>query len=279
MGKRDSFKDFRSGFWAKFFYALTWPIRKPWIVIAVLCVLYVAPITQGVAYNKIHVWYKEQILSLYAKIMGQDFKFSDSGTQVGSRGIDKVVETPEYVVGESVAARRGAFGRVSGGDAPKAVDPFANEEVVSVVADRGNWVVAEAAQPPAADTRVDRAPMVAEPVKQVVEQSVQGFRKLNLKYLDKPKEISGSVKIINANEIKVDDIEIFLYGIYVDPNTSQGVKAENLLREMVTDKKVVCSIIAYTFQDVATAKCFIGGKNINNALVDAGLSNNVALDR
>lgn len=102
-------------------------------------------------------------------------------------------------------------------------------------------------------------------------------RNLPLIYLDEPKEVIGVTKVYNANEIEVDGTYIFLYGIYVNPETELGLEAKKFLENVVKNQVVRCSIVAYTFQDIATGMCYVGGENINQMLVTHKFSKNVAL--
>lgn len=106
---------------------------------------------------------------------------------------------------------------------------------------------------------------VREEVPQPVKRKVK--RNLPLIYLDEPKEVIGVTKVYNANEIEVDGTYIFLYGIYVNPETELGLEAKKFLENVVKNQVVRCSIVAYTFQDIATGMCYVGGENINRMLV------------
>ena len=116
---------------------------------------------------------------------------------------------------------------------------------------------------------------VQEEVPQPVKRKVK--RNLPLIYLDVPKEVIGVTKVYNANEIEVDGTYIFLYGIYVNPETELGLEAKKFLENVVKNQVVRCSIVAYTFQDIATGMCYVGGENINRMLVTHKFSKNVAL--
>ena len=102
-------------------------------------------------------------------------------------------------------------------------------------------------------------------------------QKLPLVYLKDPVPVSGKALVQNANEIIVDGTYIFLYGIYVDPNLPKGIEAKKYLEQFVKDKVVRCDIVAYTYQDIATALCYVDDDSINQRLVDEEFSRNVAL--
>ena len=63
-------------------------------------------------------------------------------------------------------------------------------------------------------------------------------RNLPLIYLDEPKEVIGVTKVYNANEIEVDGTYIFLYGIYVNPETELGLEAKKFLENVVKNQVV-----------------------------------------
>ena len=117
---------------------------------------------------------------------------------------------------------------------------------------------------------------VQEKVKPADKSEVK--KKLNLKYLDKNKTLSGEAIIHNANELSINNEYIFLYGIYAEPNSENGIKAETFLRNETSGKTVECIINAYTYQNIATAICSASGVELNRKLVDLGYSKNVALD-
>ena len=101
---------------------------------------------------------------------------------------------------------------------------------------------------------------------------------LGLTYLDIPQKISGEVRVVNANELRVGDQLIFLYGIYVDPSSEDGKKAEEYLRDVTEGRTIDCFIGAYARDGNGTAICFCQGKNINQTLVDLQYSRNVTLN-
>ena len=54
-------------------------------------------------------------------------------------------------------------------------------------------------------------------------------------------------------------------------------EAAEYLKELAEQKHIECDIVAYTYQNYATALCYIDGKSINQNLVDAGFADNIAL--
>lgn len=103
-------------------------------------------------------------------------------------------------------------------------------------------------------------------------------KKLALVYVNEPKTISGPAIVANANELIINNETIFLFGIYVDPNISKGQEAKVFLDKTIGGRNVDCNIEAYTYQGIATGICNVGQTNLNKALVEKGMSKNVALE-
>lgn len=106
------------------------------------------------------------------------------------------------------------------------------------------------------------------------------YRKIDtlpLKYEDNPEHIEGNAIILGPNDLIVGDKYIILYGIYTDANKQDYNQANVYLKELADKKQVECEIVAYTYQNHATAICFLDGKSINKNLVDAGFAIDVAL--
>ena len=57
----------------------------------------------------------------------------------------------------------------------------------------------------------------------------------------------------------------------------EAVSSKKYLEQFVKDKVVRCDIVAYTYQDIATALCYVDDDSINQRLVDEEFSRNVAL--
>ena len=100
---------------------------------------------------------------------------------------------------------------------------------------------------------------------------------LPLNYLKTPQPVAGSVIIYGANELMVGDTYLYLYGIYTDPRAYDVNKVRSYLRTLIKGNLLQCYVVAYTYDNIATAICFNGDININQALVDAYMADNVAL--
>ena len=272
--------------WAAFFHKIAmfvlFPLRKPLIFFPLLIILYLAPTFRGVKPAEVHLWYWQKIkqytlaatdfVSEKSKdVLPKDFKItmpSMGEKQPETKGIDKLVDFPSVDVN---ANRRAIFEKASGApvqpiDITQTDDYDYNQETEASEDEEETAVVAPA---PISDDEL------AEKVHEAKQKQVK--RNLPLIYLDEPKEVIGVTKVHNANELEVDGTYIFLYGIYVNPDTEQGIQAKKFLENIVKNQMVRCSIVAYTFQDIATGMCYIGNQNINQMLVTNKFSKNVAL--
>lgn len=274
--KSDNFGKLRGwpAFLHKMFLVVSYPFRKPLIFIPVAVLLYLAPTFRGVKPTEVHLWYWGKIKSISSTvtasvtdktkdILPETAKnlIQQVTTPEPEKGIDQLVEMPRL---SPKAVRRQMFEKAK--SAPVAVDILETEEALSVPGFQNSAEgknVAE--QAPVSENAAPKPQTVTVP------------RKLPLVYLDIPKEISGDIKVNNANEIEVGGTYLFLYGVYINPDSSEGINAKNFLEIMTKGQKVRCTILAYTYQDIATGICYVGTKNINQTLVDEGLSRNVAL--
>lgn len=265
---------------------LLFPLRKPLIFFPVLFILFMAPTFRGVKPAEVHLWYWGKIKQYTSVVTGfvtektkdvlpEDFKITmpsltEKKSQV-AKGTDKLVDFPSVDVN---ANRRAMFERASGAPKPvdivDAADYIEEAPVAEDLSAEDNEVMTDTAEIPAV---IEES--VSEEIPQPVQRTVK--RTLPLIYLDEPKEVIGMAKVHNANEIEVDGTYIFLYGIYVNPETEQGLEAKNFLENVIKNQVIRCSIVAYTFQDIATGMCYAGGENINQMLVTHKFSKNVAL--
>ena len=234
--------------WTKFFHRLfllvTFPLRKPLWTLLIVLVLFLAPTFQGVKPTEVHLWYWNHI--------------KNSSSQVTDKVADKAKEIMEEI--------------------PQVVDvePQSKPQTPAVkvvdmpIKSSGRKMFERAKSAPV----VVREPeAIAQP-----EKKTTLSKKLNLVYLKEPKTVSGSATVINANEIVVGGVDMFLYGIYSDPKSENGKKAEEYLRKTTQGQQVSCTITAYTYQKIATGICSVGETRLNYELVALGYSKNVALD-
>ena len=98
-----------------------------------------------------------------------------------------------------------------------------------------------------------------------------------LVYVEKPRIVKGLIEVVNANEIKINDELMFLYGIFVQPSSDKGVSAALYLKKITENKEAECHVVAFTQNADLTAVCVIEGRNINRMMVDMGYSQNVGM--
>lgn len=287
--------DLSSGL-GRFIHAVSWPIRKFYITVPLIALIYVTPIFFDAKPTQVHVWYKDKTIDIAEKIAASktyisaknkikswigaktdEYDMSEKGAKKGAqqRGIDTLVEMPKP---RTKSFRRKGFD--SNGDVITKV-----EIEVEGLADNDRYSGdVEVVYGEVVETDMqNRASTIKEEIKEITVNSDEPIvikpiaQKLPLVYLQTPKDIVGKAVINNANELKIGEVYILLYGIYVNPKTTQGMKAKTFLETKTKDKEVKCSIVAYTYQNVATAICFVGNENLNKALVDMDLTKNVAL--
>lgn len=266
--------------WAAFFHRLAmfilYPLRRPLIFFPVLLLLYLAPTFRGVKPTEVHLWYWKQLTHYtglatdFVKDKSKDVipenislklpRFGGEKNSPKGKGIDKLVEFPTVDVN---AARKAIFEKAKSAPVVVDIEPIGEEVEVSDASE----VISES------DTVAQ--PEVSEPLTETDAAPVR--KKLPLIYLETPKEIIGVAKVNNANELEIDGTYIFLYGVYVNPDTEQGIQAKHFLEETVRNEMVRCSIVAYTFQEIATGMCYTGSENLNRLLVRNKLSRDVAL--
>lgn len=260
---------------------LLYPLRKPLIFFPLLILLYLIPTFIGARPSEVHVWYWNKIKSAYNSAAGVVSDkvnpwFADKeeavpelgGKALPERGIDQLVGMRQKAV------RRQMFEKAK--SAPQAVDILENEEIVPV-----SEIKRDEQPQPVADVVQEYNDKISELSSRNTapagSATITVSQKLPLVYLKDPVPVSGKALVQNANEIIVDGTYIFLYGIYVDPNLPKGIEAKKYLEQFVKDKVVRCDIVAYTYQDIATALCYVDDDSINQRLVDEEFSRNVAL--
>lgn len=250
--------------WFKFFHRLflfiTFPLRKPWWTLIILLVMFLAPTFTGVKPAEVHLWY----WSLLKK----------SSVQVSDKAKTIIAEIPkvEIVDVEPKSVKMVEVQKKSSGR--KMFERAKSAPIVKTIQTNSNEL------PIIPDNVVEEKDVIVEKqyVPSVAVEQTEPQKKLDLVYVDEDKKIIGMAIVINPNEIKVGNTELFLHGIYVYPKSSKGKLAKKFLLDTINGKDVECDIKAYTYQSIPTAICMINGVNINKQLVDLGYSKNVALD-
>ena len=244
--------------WSKFFHRLfllvTFPLRKPIKFVAllfVLTILYIAPTFFGVKPADLNSWHFSHLkksaseVSKKAADMASESVLTNTITTKASTKLE-VVDVPAKTSGRKV---------------------FERAKSAPVVVEKN--VLPE-------DSRVEASSVAIDSVKQ--ELKGEPIKNLDLSYLSQPRIISGKAVVINANELNVNGVDMFLYGIYVAPGSEKGMKALKYLQNLINESSVSCEVIAYTKQNIATSICKIENININKELVEKGYSKNVALN-
>ena len=249
--------------WAtKFFRFILYPFIHPlWFfvgVVVVLVALIALPSYKGVEFVDIPEWYKHHIMTYYEKAQ----KTIENGLVMPLK--DKAEQELSDIVGRNVNV--------------KSVDknPGKNEIVSYDYPRTVNRKIFEAAQ----DVPVD----VEATLKQaggLVRNDIFKFRRndnLGLIYMENPEDLIGVAEVVNANEIKIGAKVLFLYGIYAEPSSQEGIAAMQYLQNEIAGKTIKCRIVAYTQDATATGICVFDGININQQLVDLGYSKDVSLN-
>lgn len=267
--ERDSNNLTPSKGWAKLGHKLAmlilWPLRRPMFFVLLLIALYLVPTFIGSKPTEVHLWYLnkfKQASSDVTNIISETTKDinlpkiempsmpSMTGPDKADKPAPKVVDMP------AKEASRRIFEKAK--TEPVRVDILQKKDEIT-------------------NPSPSKAPTAAPKPIQVVAD-VAHKKKLALVYVDGNKTISGVPAVANANELIINKETIFLYGVYVDPNTSKGKEAKIFLSKTILDKDVSCTIQAYTYQGIATGICTVNGVNLNKALVENGFSKNVALE-
>lgn len=268
---------------------LLWPFRKPYIFIPLLILMYLIPTFIGARPAEVHIWYwnkiknlfgpvSEQIVSKSKELLPESGKLSFSGLsssgqpETPQRNIDKVVESYEA----EQQLRRQIFEKAKNAETPVRVDIMAQKNQ-PLAPQFENEPEAKAVLPAPApsEPETESAEPAPLPAKNTVDNSRR--RKLDLIYLDTFQEINGEAYVVNANEIIIGGNDIFLFGIYVDPTSSEGIAGKEFLENLIGTDPVKCVIEAYTRQGVATGMCYVRHISINHTLVNNGISQDVAL--
>lgn len=244
---------------------ILWPLRRPIFFVILLIALYLVPTFIGAKPNEVHLWYMNKFQNIYSQantmISEKTKNFNlpkvemPSMPSFGSQSEPaplKVIDMP------AKGASRKAFERAK--SEPVRVDIMQKKDDIT--------------NSPAMVKKVSSSASAGTPKM----ANANPKKKLALVYVNSQKSVSGVAMVANANELILNKETIFLYGIYVDPNTQKGKEAKVFLDKTIVDKVVTCDIQAYTYQGIATGICTVDGININKALVENGFSKNVALE-
>ena len=242
-----------TGTWAlfhKIYLFVTYPFRKPIWCLFLVVVLLGIPTVKGVKFNEIPKWYYGQLEELFSQTKDT---VSEKVNELARENVFKPEASGRMAdVSAQKPTQRKGFGTVEDGNL-ETVDILRQEEIVRKEDDPSSLSKEELAM-------------------------AKFFKNMNLDYLPLPKDVMGIASVRNANEIEIDGIYMFLYGIYANQDTARGIEAGAFLRNLINGKRVKCNIVAYTKQKVATAMCVYNGESINHLMVDEGFSQNISLD-
>ena len=239
----------------KLFYFLTLPLRRWWGWLIILILLFLAPTVNGVKPSEVHLWYLNKLdLATTEKTPPSSVQITKPAVTIPNTADNMV----DLQMRSSKTARRRGFQVAE--EPVHAVNVLADEEFVKL-------------KP------------LPEVTIQEIEQKKSSIdisklkKSSSLRYLKEVKNIKGIAVIHNANEIEINDNYIFLFGIYIDPNSSTGQKAKDFLSNITQSSEVDCHVVALTYQNVPTAICFTDDQNLNQLLVKEGLTRDVMLNK
>lgn len=288
-------KDIKIHGWGKVLHiivmGLTYPLRHFFKFLAFLLVFIVIlmaiPMMFGVSYKDIPSWY----LLRYDETKASEQREIQPDTSVKTtvaepENIKEVsapkvvhVNSPATAVTATGSGRRQAFKKV---EAEPMETPRRTYQTMKINSEneaenpRRELALTIAENVGTAEDE-KRKPAMAQRLSPEDDLHYRKIDTLPLVYEDNPQKISGQTFVFSANEMSVGDTYIILYGVYTDPRKYDQAKAHQYMKELADGKMMVCRIVAYTYQNMATAICFLDGRNVNQNLVDAGFADNVAL--
>ena len=259
--------------WGKFFHDLflviTFPIRKPLILIPILMIGYLAPTFMGAKPTEVHLWYLNKIKS----------KISGVSSALTLPQVDFISDVNNI---KKTVADLTELVAISENQEKKSEVDISSEAPVDQSEIRRKIFEKAKQAPDTVDVlkTLQRQQKVAEYAKNAENSNmaeIKTEKKLPLNYALTQESIEGHAQVKNANEIIVNGVRYFLHGIYVNPNTGKGFQAQALLEKVIAENIIKCRIIAYTYQNIGTVDCQVNGENINQLLVEQGYSKNVDL--
>ncbi|MBO7556666.1 MAG: hypothetical protein J6T72_04650 [Alphaproteobacteria bacterium] len=259
--------------------AIIYPFRKLlfWLLLIVLAGVYFFPVIKyKIAYTDVVDWYKGKIYKIQ----------EEKAKPTVKKGTDQLVYME--TVPEVVTVGRRSFGQPKGAAVVRGVDVLKqqSEDVVAFDAEEERAVGGPDGVQKTEDKFEQKNVSGFAPIqdkksfvkekKEPKKLSISAGEYSGLDYLKEPVTVEGAAKVVNVNEVVVGDTYVFLYGIYANPRTENGVKGAVFLRSVLKNERVKCEILAHVVGDgTATAECFVGQESINQMLVDEGFSKKV----
>ena len=276
------------GFIHKMVMVLLWPLRKPYIAIPLFILMYLIPTFIGARPNEVHIWYYNKIKGFFTPVGKQIVNKSKELAQNAPFEIPSLSELKDKVMPKSDSdtsqanpkleeynkeqeIRRKTFDKAKQAQSPYSIDIMSQPDQPNAPKFETKPKATEATTP----TDVEQSPSQSEPADTSIAKAKQ--RKLDLIYLETPQEIIGEAHVVSANEIIINGNDIFLFGIYVDPNSRNGNIGKDFLKDFIGEDPVKCIIEAYTKQGIATGMCYVRQISINHTMVNNGISQDVAL--
>ncbi len=269
--------------WKSFFYYLgrliLFPLRRPFVTLLILLILFLAPTFNGVKPVTVHKWYAEQISKTYHRIL----VWWGSREPEVSPGEFKF--HPEEAAPAPVTPSEFQIPEPNDDNAPNILDVLRGETPTTEQPQTEEPKTEPAVEPESIQPQLEVTPQEES----VLQSKYQAAKDENLyaypeekkvyalNYLDYPQEITGKAIVHDCNEIEINGEFILMYGVYVHPYTVQGSRATEYLKNLIEDKEVKCGVVAYTDQHIATGICYFDGENINRTMVIKGYTKNVAL--
>ncbi len=295
----DRLKDIKLHGAGKVFHMLvmiiTYPLRHFFKFLAFLIVFVVIlaaiPMMKGVRYTDIPDWYMLRYDEIEKNTVENVIKPAKVPPQHPAEEELKEVSAPKIIKQEPSPAaepgpgRRQAFKR-AGGQKPQTDNDIKapRQYPVMKIKPAENAIRPQQPSPFPSSAKNNAGALVSSEIRKDASvlhpEDNLHYRKdenLPLVYEEEPAKVSGQAFVFSANELSVGNTYIILYGIFTDPRKYDQEKAHQYMKELADGKMLVCRIVAYTYQNIATGICFLDGQNINQNLVDAGFADNVAL--
>ena len=287
------------GLFHKIVMIILWPFRKPYIAIPLLILMYLIPTFIGARPTEVHIWYWNKIKNIFApvseQIVNKSKELLPESNNFAIPGISDIKEKfspqtnkdkiqDEYSQEQEV--RRQIFEKARQAETPIRIDvmsqknqpqapkfeqPRSTQQPTPQVTDNN----IETAEQPI--ILPEETPNLSTEEAQTINNTNTG-NELGLIYLSSPQVINGEAYVVSANEIVVGGNDIFLFGIYVDPYSTEGIDGKEFLENFINGDPVKCIVEAYTKQGIATGMCYVRQVSINHTLVNNGISQNVSLE-
>lgn len=265
-----------------FIRLILWPFRHPLISIPILLLAYFIPTLIGARPAEVHLWYWQKIKAIFSPVSEKSIAFIEEAGKKFSIPDFSIVSKQEDTKNKMVdiatpqMVRRQTFEKAANQEVAIRVDvmekaPTPEPQVIQPTEQIPEKIESFVTAEPET-VEVYNTP---QPEPTPAPRTIQ--KEPDLIYLSTPQEFSGSAYVVNANEINIGGNSIFLYGIYVNPQSREGTLGKKFLEDLTRNEPVHCIAPAYTRQGIATAICYVGNTSLNHTMVNSGYSKNVSL--